>query len=257
MVSCARATLKTKGKMKYAVIVAVAVSAAFALGAAEDSPLKDSKDRVSYMLGMNLGKQLKQADVQINTDLYLQGLKDVLSDGKTLLTEDEARQTMMTFQTEMRTKQMEKQKVQTEKQKVAGEKNKKEADAFLAENKKKEGVKVTASGLQYKVIKAGTGPMPKADDTVATHYRGTLTDGTEFDSSYKRGEPATFPVNGVIKGWTEALQMMPVGSKWQLVIPGDLAYGERGSPPKIGPNATLQFDLELIEIKKPEAAGQK
>jgi FKBP-type peptidyl-prolyl cis-trans isomerase FklB len=152
---------------------------------------------------------------------------------------------MMSFQTEMRTKQM-------EKQKVAGEKNRKEAEAFLAENKKKEGVKVTASGLQYKVIKAGTGPMPKADDTVVTHYRGTLTDGTEFDSSYKRNEPATFPVKGVIKGWTEALQMMPVGSKWQLVIPGDLAYGERGSPPKIGPNATLQFDIELIEIKKPE-----
>jgi len=244
MVSCAKATLKTKGKMKYAVIVAVAVSAAFALGAAEDSPLKDSKDKISYMLGMNLGKQLKQADVQINTDLYLKGLKDVLSDSKPLLTEDEARQTMMSFQTEMRTKQM-------EKQKVAGEKNKKEAEAFLAENKKKEGVKVTASGLQYKVIKAGTGPIPKADDTVVTHYRGTLTDGTEFDSSYKRGEPATFPVKGVIKGWTEALLMMPVGSKWQLVVPGDLAYGERGSPPKIGPNATLQFDIELIEIKKP------
>jgi len=138
---------------------------------------------------------------------------------------------------------------QTEKMTAVAGKNKKEGETFLAENMKKEGVKTLASGLQYKVITEGTGKMPKATDTVTTNYRGTLVDGTEFDSSYKRGEPATFPVNGVIAGWTEALQLMKTGAKWQLFVPSNLAYGERGTGP-IGPNAVLLFEVELISIKE-------
>jgi FKBP-type peptidyl-prolyl cis-trans isomerase FklB len=131
-----------------------------------------------------------------------------------------------------------------------GEKNKAEGEAFLAENKKKEGVKTLPSGLQYKVIKAGTGKKPKVTDTVTTHYRGTLMNGTEFDSSYRRGQPVSFQVNGVIPGWTEALQLMEEGAKWQLFIPSNLAYGERGAGRDIGPNATLVFEIELLSIEE-------
>src|SRR5213593_525626 len=138
-----------------------------------------------------------------------------------------------------------------QKQKAAADKNASEGTKFLEENKKKEGVKTTASGLQYKVVKEGTGAQPKANDTVTVNYRGTLINGTEFDSSYKRGEPATFPVNGVIKGWTEALQLMKVGSKYQLFVPSSLAYGERSVSPEIGPNATLIFEVELLDAKPP------
>ena len=169
--------------------------------------------------------------------------------GKAKMTEQEVRETMMAFQTEMRAKQ-------AEKQKEMGEKSKKEGENFMAANKKKEGVKSTPSGLQYKVVTAGTGPVPKPDDTVKVHYRGTLIDDMEFDNSYTRSEPITVRnMSGVIKGWIEALKMMPVGSKWQLVIPPDLGYGERGYPPKIPPNATLRFDVELLSIEKPESAA--
>jgi FKBP-type peptidyl-prolyl cis-trans isomerase len=225
------------------------VVAGFTAGlmAADNSPLKDEKDKISYGYGMEIGKNLKRQGIEINPDLLAQGLKASLAGEKTLLTEDEVRQTMMAFQQKMQAARMEKQKKE-------GEENKTKGDAFLAENKKKEGVQTTASGLQYKVITKGSGPIPKADDTVKTHYRGTLIDGTEFDSSYKRGEPASFVVTQVIKGWTEALMMMPVGSKWQLFIPGDLAYGPGGRP-GIPPNATLTFDIELIGIEpKAEAA---
>jgi FKBP-type peptidyl-prolyl cis-trans isomerase len=181
--------------------------------------------------------------------MYLNGLKDALSGGKTLLTDEEARQAMMAFQTEMRAKQQEKRKAE-------GEKSKKEGEAFLAENKKKEGVKVTPSGLQYKVVTTGSGPKPTTNDSVIAHYRGTLIDGTEFDSSYKRGEPTTFAVTGVIKGWTEALLMMNVGSKWQLFIPSDIAYGDFGRPPTIPAGATLLFDIELIAIKEKDKPKQ-
>src|SRR3989338_270904 len=160
----------------------------------------------------------------------------------TLKSEKEVQETMMAFQNEMKTKQ-------AEHAKVLGGKNKKEGEAFLAENKKKEGVKTTASGLQYKVIKNGNGKKPKATDTVTVHYKGTLIDGTEFDSSYKRGEPTSFPVNQVIAGWTEALQLMNVGSKWQLFIPANLGYGDRGAGPQIGPNAAFIFEVELISLK--------
>ena len=210
--------------------------------AAENELLKTDKDKTSYALGMNAGTNFKQQSIDVNTDVFVKGLKDALSGAKPLLTDDEMRSTLMVLQKEMMAKQ-------TEKMQALGAKNKKEGEAFLAENKKKEGVVTLPSGLQYKIIKEGTGKMPKAADTVTTNYRGTLTDGTEFDSSYKRGEPATFPVNGVIPGWTEALQLMKTGSKWQLFIPSNLAYGERGTGP-IGPNAVLLFDVDLISIKE-------
>jgi FKBP-type peptidyl-prolyl cis-trans isomerase FklB len=227
---------------RIALITLAAASVVSPLLAADESPLKTQQDKLSYMLGMNIGRDLKRNDVPVNPDLYLRGLKDSLSGGKTLLTEEEATQVMNAFRAEMREKQ-------TAKQREAGDKNKKDGEAFLAANKAKEGVKTTPSGLQYKVLVQGTGKVPTTNDTVTTHYRGTLIDGTEFDNSYKRGEPASFPVTGVIKGWTEALLMMPVGSKWQLVIPAEIAYGERGRP-SIPPNSTLLFDIELLDIKK-------
>src|SRR3954468_4521774 len=226
--------------MKNLLIALMLGGSVAALIAADSSPLKDEKDKISYGYGMEIGKNLKRQGIEINPDLLAQGLKAQLNGDKTLMTEDEVHQTMMAFQQKMQASRMEKTKKE-------GDENKTKGEAFLAENKKKEGVQTTASGLQYKIITKGTGPIPKSDDTVKTHYRGTLIDGTEFDSSYKRGEPATFGVTQVIKGWTEALLMMPVGSKWQLFIPGDIAYGPGGRP-GIPPNATLLFDIELISI---------
>jgi FKBP-type peptidyl-prolyl cis-trans isomerase FklB len=209
--------------------------------------LTTKKDRFSYALGMNLGSNLKKQNVPVNEALFARGLKDSMAGAKTLLTEDEARAVMMEMQTEFR-------KQQEEKAKAMGEANKKDSEAFLAANKTKDGVVVLPSGLQYKILQAGVGPKPSATDTVSVNYRGTLITGKEFDSSYKRGQPATFAVGGVIKGWTEALQLMPVGSKWQLFIPSDLAYGERGAGPDIAPNSTLVFEVELLSIKPPEKA---
>jgi FKBP-type peptidyl-prolyl cis-trans isomerase FklB len=209
--------------------------------AAETTQLKSQKDKVSYSIGINVGNNIKQFPGDIDLDIVMKGFKDALAGTKPILSEEEMRTVMAAFQKEMTAKQAEMMKSQ-------GDKNKKEGEAFLAENKKKEGVKTLASGLQYKVIKEGTGKIPKATDKVKTHYQGTLIDGTEFDSSYKRGEPATFPVNGVIPGWTEALQLMKVGSKWQLFVPSKLAYNERGAGPKIGPNAVLIFTIELLSV---------
>jgi FKBP-type peptidyl-prolyl cis-trans isomerase len=190
---------------------------------------------------MNLGINLKSQSLDIDPNLVYQGLKDFLAGGKTMITEDESRATLVQLQSDLRAKQ--EQKLQEE-----AEANKKEGDAFLAANKTKEGVVTLPSGLQYKIITAGTGPKPTADDTVVCNYRGTFINGTEFDSSYKRGQPAEFRVTGVIKGWTEALQLMPVGSKWQLFVPSDLAYGPGGRGP-IPPNSTLLFEVELLSIK--------
>ena len=216
------------------------------LSAADSAPaLKTEQDKISYSIGLNIGRNFKSQGIDANPDLVGAAIRDVLKGNKPLLTEEEAMAVLGNFQKEMRAKQM-------AKASESGDKNKKEGVAFLAANKTKDGIKTTASGLQYKVIKAGTGKIPKATDTVKTHYAGTLIDGTEFDSSIKRGEPATFPVGGVIKGWTEALQLMPVGSKWQLFIPADIAYGEPGRPPVIGPNATLIFDIELLSIEAGE-----
>jgi len=208
---------------------------------AEPQELKTEKEKLSYSMGVATGMQMKRQSIDVDADMFAKGLRDAVSGGTLMMTEPQVQETLMKFQQDMAAKQAEKTKLQAEA-------NKKEGEAFLAENKKKEGVKTLPSGLQYKVITEGKGKMPKETDTVTTHYRGTLIDGTEFDSSHKRGQPATFPVKGVIKGWTEALQLMKEGSKWQLFIPSELAYGERGAGQTIGPNATLIFDVELISI---------
>ncbi|MFZ0635783.1 MAG: FKBP-type peptidyl-prolyl cis-trans isomerase [Candidatus Acidiferrales bacterium] len=209
--------------------------------------LKTEKDKLSYAIGLNVGKSLQnniQKDsLDIEPAILARAVKDVLAGGETLLTDDEAKAIITALQTDLRQKQ-------EAKMKELGDANKKEGDEFLAANKAKEGVVTLPSGLQYKILIAGTGPKPTASDTVICNYKGTLLDNTEFDSSYKRGKPATIPVGHVIKGWTEALQLMPVGSKWQLFIPSDLAYGERGAGGTIGPNATLIFEVELISIQE-------
>ncbi len=215
----------------------------------EQTSLKDKKDKVSYAIGVDVGSALKRQDVDVNTDLFMRGLKDALSGGKKLLTDEEIKETMTAFSKELAAKQ-------AEAMKKLAEKNKEEGDAFLTENKKKEGVKTLPDGLQYKILTEGKGKSPKDSDTVTVNYRGTFIDGKEFDSSYKRGQPATFAVNGVIRGWTEALQMMKEGSKWQLFVPSSLAYGEKGAGGVIGPNATLIFEVELVSIKEKES-GKK
>jgi FKBP-type peptidyl-prolyl cis-trans isomerase FklB len=204
--------------------------------------LKTPVEKRSYALGLNIGGQMRKESVELDPALLLQGLKDAMAGNQPLMTDDEVRATLVDLQNEMRTKQ-------AQAQKVLGEKNKQAGDAFLAENKKKEGVVTLPSGLQYKILKAGEGKKPTAEDTVVCQYRGTLIDGKEFDSSYKRNQPATFQVNRVIKGWSEAIQLMPVGSKWQLFIPADLAYGERSPSPDIPPDATLIFEVELVSIQ--------
>ena len=226
-------------------LLAVTLSTVLVAGCANaggDTMLKNEKDKVSYSIGLNIGGNFKSQSVDINTDVLLKGIKDALSGSKPLMTEKEIQETMTVFQKEITAKQ-------AERTKSLAETNKKEGEAFLAANKGKEGVKTTSSGLQYKIIKDGNGQTPKATDTVTVNYSGTLIDGTEFDSSYKRGEPASFPLNGVIPGWTEALQMMKVGSKWQLFLPPAIAYGERGQGRVIGPNAALIFEVELLSVK--------
>jgi len=210
--------------------------------------LKTPKEKFSYALGMRMGSNLKKQEVPVDPAILERGLKDALAGGKTLLTDQEAQAAMMEVQADLHKKQ--EAKMQAE-----GAANKKQGEDFLAANKSKEGVTTLPSGLQYKILKEGTGPKPAASDTVECNYRGTLIDGKEFDSSAKHGGPASFPVSGVIKGWTEALQLMPVGSKWQLFIPADLAYGDRGAGADIGPDSTLIFDVELVSIKQPDKPG--
>jgi FKBP-type peptidyl-prolyl cis-trans isomerase FklB len=229
-------------KLRLIAVLGLVLLASYAY-AGENIELKDQKDKVSYSIGMNIGNNLKKQSIEVSPDILLQGIKDALSGGKTLMTEKEVNETMMNFQKEVMAKQQ-------ARMKELAEKNKKEGEAFLAENKKKEGVITLPSGLQYKVIKEGDGKIPTINDTVTVNYRGTLIDGKEFDSSYTRGQPVTFPVKGVIPGFSEALQLMKVGSKWQLFIPSNLAYGERGAGEEIGPGATLIFELELVSIKE-------
>jgi FKBP-type peptidyl-prolyl cis-trans isomerase FklB len=218
----------------------VAALAGVALSAqAADAPLTTDKQKFSYTVGVQIGQSLKRDASEIDADVVTRAIKDVLGDKKPQLTQDEMQKVMETFQQK-----------QMEKQMAAGDKNEKAGQDFLAANKKKEGVTETASGLQYKVVKPGSGDKAKATDTVVVHYKGTLINGTEFDSSYKRNEPATFRVNQVIPGWQEALQLMNPGAKFQLFIPSKLAYGQRGAGGAIGPNETLLFDVELVEIKK-------
>ena len=217
-------------------------------------PLKTSKQKFSYALGMNMGANLAanlhKQSVDFDPNIVAQGVRASMAGGKTLMTKEEAQAALKEVQDQL-------QKKQQEKTQVTGEANKKEGEAFLAANKSKEGVVTLPSGLQYKILKAGTGPKPTAADSVVCNYKGTLLNGTEFDSSYKRGQPTTFPVGGVIKGWTEALQLMPVGSKWQLFIPSTLAYGERGAGGDIGPGATLIFEVELMSIQEKPKADEK
>jgi FKBP-type peptidyl-prolyl cis-trans isomerase FklB len=215
--------------------------------AAAPLELTTQTQKVSYALGMGLGKNLKRDSVEIDPAILLRGLKDALAGNKLLLTDDEGKAAITALQTEIRNRE-------AEKAKALAVENKKQGDAFLAANKTKDGVVTLPSGLQYKIITPGTGPKPTADDTVECNYRGTLVDGTEFDSSYKRGQPLKIPVGRVIKGWTEAMQLMPVGSKWQLFIPSDLAYGPQGAPGSpIGPNSTLIFEVELLSIEPKQA----
>jgi FKBP-type peptidyl-prolyl cis-trans isomerase FklB len=210
--------------------------------------LATPKQKASYAMGLNQGRSLHKNDVDIDTTAFSRGLRDGMAGNKPLLTDQEAQAALTALQKQV-------QAAQLEKMKVAGAGNRKIGDAFLADNKTKEGVVALPSGLQYKILTAGTGPKPTPTDTVVCNYRGTLINGTEFDSSYKRGQPATFPVSGVIKGWTEALQLMPVGSKWQLFIPADLAYGDRAAGATIVPGSTLIFEVELMSIQaKPAPA---
>lgn len=228
------------------IFITAAVAVASTLHA-DDAPT-DPKDKASYSIGLNIGTNMKRQGLELNPTLIGKGFADAFSGAKPLMSEEEMKQTMQSFQTEMQTKMVAKHKEQGEKNKTTGEQ-------FLAANKKKDGIITLPSGLQYKVLTAGKGDKPKTSDTVETNYRGTLVDGTEFDSSYKRKESATFPVSGVIPGWTEALQLMPVGSKWQLFVPSNLAYGEN-APPEIGANSTLIFEVELLGIKKASAKAE-
>jgi FKBP-type peptidyl-prolyl cis-trans isomerase FklB len=205
--------------------------------------LKNQKEKVSYIIGLGIGKNFKQQAMDIDPDALTKGLRDALSGAKPALTDQEINEAMAALKNEMAAKQ--KELVRT-----VGEKNKKEGEAFLAENKKKPEVKTLSSGLQYKVLQAGKGKKPKLTDTITVHYRGTLVSGKEFENSYQKGQPASFAVNTVIPGWIEALQMMEVGSKWQLFIPSQLAYGEQGRMPAIEPNATLIFEIELLAIQE-------
>lgn len=211
------------------------------LYAEEQTVLMNDTDKLSYSMGFDIGSKLLQESIEINPDILSKGVQDGFRGTEPLMTKEEMQKAITEFRKDM----IAKQKAQ---QNLLSEKNKNEGEAFLTENKAKEGVVTLPSGLQYKVIKEGTGRTPTVDDTVSTHYRGTLVDGTEFDSSYKRGTPATFPVKGVIAGWTEALQLMKEGDQWKLFLPPQLAYGERGVGKMIGPNATLIFDIELISV---------
>jgi FKBP-type peptidyl-prolyl cis-trans isomerase len=224
------------------VIAALGASSA---GFAAETPLKTDKEKASYVVGMEIGRSLTQIKDEIDLNILFQGLQAAVKGEKTALTQEEATKVRTDFMTRLQAKQQVKEKEDAEK-------NKKDGEAYLAKNKTKAGVKTTASGLQYEVITQGTGPKPKDTDTVKVSYTGTKIDGTKFDASADHGGPVTFPLNGVIPGWTEAVQLMPVGSKYKLTIPSDLAYKDH-APPAIGPNATLVFEVELVSIEPPAA----
>ncbi len=211
------------------------------LYAADEITPRTSKEKISYIVGVQLGNDMKRESIELDPAFVAKGLEDLLLGHKLLIGDKEAKEFVTTYQKEKAARFAE------QKRKVS-EKNKEEGTAFLAENKKKEGVITLPSGLQFKVLKEGSGRTPQPADTVVTHFKGTLIDGTEFDSSYRRNEPATFRVNAIIPGWTQALQLMKQGSKWQLFVPPDLAYGEQGAGP-VGPNATLIFEVELVAVK--------
>lgn len=230
--------------LRHTLLAAATVTALGVSGAAvSKDKLDNEREKASYMVGMQIGGSLQQIKDEIDLPILFQAIETTLKGGNHLLTPEAAAEVQKSFAERLQAKH------QAEQQALA-KKNKEEGDAFLASNKSKSGVKTTASGLQYQVVTQGKGQKPAATDTVKVHYTGTLLDGTKFDSSVDRGEPATFALNAVIPGWTEALQLMPVGSKYTLWIPADLAYGDRGTPGPIGPNATLRFEVELLEIVK-------
>ena len=210
-------------------------------GAFAEDKFPTPKEKIGYAIGMNIGLNMKQQKLDVDPGQVAAGLKAAFSGAETALSQEEMSQVLTAFQQEMQQKQVAEQTRQASENLAA-------AKTFLAENGKKKGVVTLDSGLQYKVIEAGKGATPTADSTVKVHYRGTLIDGTQFDSSYDRGEPVSFPVKGVIAGWTEALQLMKEGDKWQLVIPPELAYAERGAPPVIPPNSALIFEVELLKV---------
>jgi FKBP-type peptidyl-prolyl cis-trans isomerase len=233
-------------KQRYFALVIMSLIATPVMATDATSPLSQ-EDKLSYSLGHNIGTTLKQQEIAVELKTFAKGIEDGLTNSsQPLLTQEEMADVLKVFQRERISKKMASFKEESDKNLKAGEE-------FLAANGKKEGVVTLPSGLQYKVITEGTGKTPKATDSVTTHYRGTLIDGTEFDSSYKRGEPASFEVGGVIAGWTEALQLMKEGAKWQLFVPAKLAYGQRGAGEKIGPNATLIFEVELLSVKEKES----
>jgi FKBP-type peptidyl-prolyl cis-trans isomerase len=211
-------------------------------GAGEEPHLKTQKEKISYELGVDVARDIQRRGVEVDADLVMKGFRDALSGQKLLMSEKELRDTRKAVQYELRNRAIHDRRIAAIDNKAAG-------DAFLAENKMKEGVVVLPSGLQYRILKAGNGRRPAESDTVEISYRGTLINGTEFESSYRSGQPAILSVKGLIPGWKEALQLMPAGSKWQLFIPPQLAYGQQGSGRDIGPNTTLIFELELIAIK--------
>ena len=212
--------------------------------------LKTQTEKQSYSIGLNIGKSLQKQEINLDQQLLVKGLMDGFTNANPLLTETEIKEVYAAMQQEINAKQ-------AESFVKLGMQNKKDGDQFLAANKAKEGIVTLPSGLQYKELKAGTGPFPSANDTVTVNYRGTLIDGTEFDNSYKRGQPLQISVSGVILGWREALQLMKAGAKWQLFIPSDLTYGVNGAGQLIGPNTVLVFEVELITIDTPDNANQK
>ncbi|MEJ2469629.1 MAG: FKBP-type peptidyl-prolyl cis-trans isomerase [Desulfuromonadales bacterium] len=226
-------------------LIVLSGCAAEQANSASDVTLDNAKNRISYTIGVNMAKDFKNQEMDLDPDALVQGMKDQLAGKELQLSEEEMIQEIQTFQKTMQAKMMAKVEALAAENKAAGE-------AFLAKNAEEEGVVVTDSGLQYKIIEPGEGESPGPQDVATVNYRGTLIDGTQFDSSYDRGQPATFPVGGVIPGWTEALQLMKPGAKWTLYIPAELAYGERGAGQDIGPNATLIFDVELLSVQKQE-----
>lgn len=204
--------------------------------------LETTKQQASYGIGLIIGRNLQRQGLLIDPDALVQGIADILNDAKPKLSEEQIEVAVKAFEEKMEAEQQ-------AREKAAAEKNKKDGEAFLAANKKKDGVVTLESGLQYKILKKGDGPKPKGSDTVRTHYHGTLINGDVFDSSVEKGEPISFGVGGVIRGWTEALKLMPVGSKWKLFVPSDLAYGPQRRSAKIGPNSTLVFEVELLGIE--------
>lgn len=230
-------SVSLKSVLATSAVLAAAVSTAVA------ADLTTDKQKVSYMVGMDVGNSLSQIKDEIDVDVLIQGLKDSMAGGATKLTPEQANEVKQAFMQRMQEKAM-------EERTAAAAANRSEGEAFLAANKSKPGIRTTESGLQYQVLTQGNGEKPAATDRVKVHYVGTLIDGTKFDSSIDRGTPAEFALNGVIKGWTEGLQLMPAGSKYKFFVPSDLAYGEQGTPGPIGPNSTLIFEVELLEILK-------